>query len=211
VKILSSYQALPVYFVHETDIVTIEAMKLYKNGFIADSTEFDFEAYDAQITDRGWPDPLDTLAKVTPNMRATKPGIEIMCNRDLFKQDGRFFYALMDAKELDSVEISSQQKIRTCRSKKRKDIDKFLEKKLYAFERDVVKYQTTLITLIKKTIKNPTKLFELHVLQEDMARWIPWNETFLEHALKQQVTIDIDWLLANKLLALYAIDESVDK
>jgi hypothetical protein len=206
VKLIPSYRALPVYYVDTADLVRIQDRKIFTKGLYASDEDFDFETYDSQITNRGWPDPLSRLAKVRPNMEATKPGIEIMCNRKLFEQNGSFFYMLMESKGIDSIEKALQPKITRTRVKTRREMDKFLETQVYAFAKNHSDYQERLLKVIADTIRNPQNLFELHILGEKRAEWVPWNSEFMQNAHKSKVIIDMDWLLANKLLALYAIE-----
>jgi len=210
-KILESHKWLEVYFVRDKDLTQIqgknETHNIYKYGHYSRVEGFDFNKYNRFIEENGFPPPATSIGNVFPNPDSMKPGIEIMPSRKLFEYGGRFYYILFDSLNIDTNDASRYGMIIENRRRLRPKIDRFLKEELYApLKEDRTAYEKNLVRLIEENLKKPQNLFDLHVLSEPKAKWVGFDEINLREALEKGIKISIDWFLANKILAIYAIN-----
>ncbi len=219
-RILESKKAEPVYFVKEKDKIFLQGddkiIELYRKGYNYSPGEIKFESYkglfefyDKFVTEKEYSPSVLKLCEAHPNKQSKKPGIEIMASRSLFKKGLVSYYSLMDNAGLDTDNSHFKNKITRNRKKARSKIDRFLKKELYApLSKSEKAYEKNLVRLINENVRNPENYFDLHLLSEPKARWAEFDEIDLEEALMKNISIDIDWVLANKILAGSAIDIS---
>lgn len=204
-KLIRTRQGFNVYYVEPENLKQTGSHKVYSHGVHGFVTDFDFKEYEKSIAEKGFPPPADQIGIVHPNLNALKPGIEIMPARSLFSRGGLNYYSLMDAVDLDNTSPSLRAKIQTYKRKRLYEIDEFLEKELYAScMKSRTNYEKNLVTLIKTHISHPENLFDLHILGPRNAYWTSFSSIDISKALDAGIRMDIDWMLANKLLGLYA-------
>ena len=207
-KVLQSHKALHVYFVRDSDKVSIEGKsrryKIYKSGHEDRIENFDYDFYSDFIQEHGYQPPATKVGDVYPNPTSTKPGIEIMLAKELFRTGA--YYMIFDTFGFDTVNRSEYGRILMNRGRARSKIDKFLREEVYApLGESREAYEKNLVELIEKYLTNPHNLFDLHILSEPKAQWVRFDEIDLKEALDKGIRLNIDWCMANKVLAMYAI------
>ena len=203
-KLLKSRREYPVYFVSDDDLVEVDGVNVYKKGFDVKESDFDFDSYDMFFVKNGYAPSLDKVARVRPDRKRRVPGIEIFVSGKFFENARDFYYLMLDSFGIDSDNFSQYSSVVRNRFRVRSKIDTFLEGRLYsALKQSRRAYERKIIELIEENIEHPERLFDLRVLGKREARRLPFNRINLNKALEKNVLVDIDWLMANKLLALY--------
>lgn len=204
-QILRTKKGFDVYYVNPEDLARIQDRQIFRSGLNATLVDFDFDKYDQGISRRGYPPPADMIGIVHPNVDSIKPGIEIMPARSLFRNNGVNFYTLIDCMDMDNVNPELKVKLERHKKKRLSEIQDFLENQIYSFANQGREtYERNIVAKIEKTLQRPERVFDLHVLGEKGAEWIQYNAIDLNKALDAGIHLNIDWLLANKILGLYA-------
>ncbi len=199
-----------VYFVSDSTLTYVNGAggghDIYRFGLGSFIDDWDYEKYSRFYEKNGYQPPADAVGTVVPNQRSIWPGIEIMLHRR-FCRDPKLWYGLMRHLGVDGDYGSpgSHEHVWKARLRLRNRSERFLADELYSpLIANQRSYQWNLLNLFDRHVPNPSRLFELRVLSDPVGRYMSWDAVDLYHANREGVRIDIDWLLANKVLAAYA-------
>ncbi|MFT7615328.1 MAG: hypothetical protein ACI8Y7_000134 [Candidatus Woesearchaeota archaeon] len=206
--ILRSERASPIFYVSSSNLVTVQRtqgrpIKVYQQAFgFTERGLFDLEGYGRHIDKYGYGLPADKTSQVQPNRKAREAGIEIRLAEDLFQNGASGFYDIFDRAGVDSGNSYDVKSMKHMRAITRRQVDNWLEKKVYGFEKSNGTFGRNLINLTKAVIPNPDDYFGVRVLTKGKAKRMKFSEIDYDNALEQGVSISIDWVIANKVLAL---------
>lgn len=203
-KILKEPKGFHVFYVNPQDLVTVADYKIHKKGHYADIKDFDYELYEKHIDKYGFPPSVADVGEIFPRINSEKPGIEIMPSQNLFNNMGEHYYMIMDYFGLDSFKRES------CVNKRiiaQRQITQFLDQKFSPVLSRKSAFQKRIVDTIDSYISQPQNLFELSILGEDNVETHPYSSVQVRAAIHSEIVVGIDWILAIKLLGLYALDK----
>ena len=224
-KLIESERGVHVYFVDPQELKTVitgkRKVEIYRKGYLGAVSHEDFEKsygfLNEFFEENGYLPPATMLGTVHILGDDTTPGIEIFANDLLFRGIG-MPKEFADTKEMsyydmvDSLGIDTKHGfaplysiINKNRRKLHEEIDDFLIEELYGEPEETRARSEKVLELVGKYVKFPEHVFQLHVLSEPEAKWVRFNRAYIERAIEEGVLVDIDWFLANKILAIHAV------